>query len=161
MAFRFATVAKDKILAVNELKQLHQQIPSGKRQNLACRCLLVDRKKISYLIYNKMMKNDSPKHCQLKRKQTLTEWRLLFTKSSFLIFIQLIWLIIKQLSPSGSVHRARYIPRSLPSRYISTTIHLPYARRCSYFGLGLPVVTISVAQTIYGSQLYVFLVTNA
>ena len=45
MASRFATVAKDKILAVNELKQLHQQIPSGKRQNLAYRCLLVDRKK--------------------------------------------------------------------------------------------------------------------
>ena len=63
------------------------------------------------------MKNDSPKHCQLKRKQTLTEWRLLFTKSSFLIFIQLIWLIIKQLSPSGSVHSARYIPRRFPSRY--------------------------------------------
>ena len=73
MASRFATVAKDKILAVNELKQLHQQIPSGKRQNLACRCLLVDKKKISYLIYNKMMKNVSPKHCQFKRKQTLTE----------------------------------------------------------------------------------------
>ena len=33
----------------------------------------------------------SPKHCQLKRKQTLTKWRFLFTKSSFLIFIQLIW----------------------------------------------------------------------
>ena len=73
MASRFATVAKDKILAVNEPKQLYQQIPSGKRQNLACRCLLVDRKKFSYLIYNKMMKKDSPKHCQLKRKQTLTE----------------------------------------------------------------------------------------
>ena len=73
MASRFATVAKDKILAVNEPKQLHQQIPSGKRQNLACRCLLVDRKKFSYLIFNKMMKNDSPKHCQLKRKQTITE----------------------------------------------------------------------------------------
>ena len=49
MASRFATVAKDKILAVNEPKQLHQQIPSGKRQNLACRCLLVDRKKIFLL----------------------------------------------------------------------------------------------------------------
>ena len=40
-----------------------------------------------------------PKHCPLKCKHILPKWRLLFTKSSFLIFIQLIWLILKQLDP--------------------------------------------------------------
>ena len=40
-----------------------------------------------------------PKHCPLKYKHILPKWRLLFTKSSFLIFIQLIWLILKQLDP--------------------------------------------------------------
>ena len=43
MASRFATVLKDEILAVTE--QLRQKIPR-KRQNLACRCLLLGRKKI-------------------------------------------------------------------------------------------------------------------
>ena len=45
-------------------------------------------------------------------------------KSSFLIFIQLIWQI--SLS-SSSVHRARYIPRRVasPSVFI-TTIYLPF-----------------------------------
>ena len=40
-----------------------------------------------------------PKHCPLKCKHILPKWRLLFTKSFFLIFIQLIWLILKQLDP--------------------------------------------------------------
>ena len=31
-----------------------------------------------------------------------------------------------QLSPSGSVKRGGYIPRRFASRYISTTIHLPF-----------------------------------
>ena len=33
-------------------------------------------------------------------------------------------LVLKQLSPSGSVKSAGYIPRRFASRYISTTIHL-------------------------------------
>ena len=32
----------------------------------------------------------------------------------------------KQLSPSGSVKSGGYIPRRFASRYISTTIHLPF-----------------------------------
>ena len=43
MASRFVTVSKGEILALNESKQLRQQIP-GKRQNLACLCLLVVEK---------------------------------------------------------------------------------------------------------------------
>ena len=74
-------------------------------------------KKISYWICNKIIRSDPPKHCQLKRKQTLTKSRLLFTKSSFSIFIQIIWQILRQLSPSGSAHSARYIPRRFESRY--------------------------------------------
>ena len=58
----------------------------------------------------------SRKPCQLKRKQTVTKWPLLLRKSSFLIFIQLIWKILRPRSPSGSVHSAN----------ISTTIHLPF-----------------------------------
>ena len=43
MASRFATVSKDEILVVNEAAA-----PTNtKRQNLACRCLLGDRKKFS------------------------------------------------------------------------------------------------------------------
>ena len=42
MAFRFATVSKDEILAVNEAAAKCQK----KRQNLACRCLLAGRKKV-------------------------------------------------------------------------------------------------------------------
>ena len=41
-------------------------------------------------------------------------------------FIHLIWLILKQLSPSGEVDSGGYIPRRFASRYISTTIHLPF-----------------------------------
>ena len=41
-------------------------------------------------------------------------------------FIHLIWLILKQLPPSGSVKSDGYIPRRFASRYISTTIHLPF-----------------------------------
>ena len=37
----------------------------------------------------------------------------------------LVKLILKQLSPSGSVKSGGYIPRRFASRYISTTIHLP------------------------------------
>ena len=45
MASRFKTVSKDKILAVNETAA--PTIPRN-RQNLACRCLLVERKKFSH-----------------------------------------------------------------------------------------------------------------
>ena len=38
----------------------------------------------------------------------------------------LVKLILKQLSPSGSVKSGGYIPRRFASRYISTTIHLPF-----------------------------------
>ena len=34
--------------------------------------------------------------------------------------------ILKQLSPSGSVKSCGDIPRRFVSRYISTTIHLPF-----------------------------------
>ena len=34
--------------------------------------------------------------------------------------------ILKQLSPSGSVNSGGYIPQRFASRYISTTIHLPF-----------------------------------
>ena len=43
-------------------------------------------------------------------------------------FIHLIWLILKQLSPSGSVKSGGYIPRRFASLYISTAIHLPFGR---------------------------------
>ena len=39
--------------------------------------------------------------------------------------IHLIWYILKQLSPSGSVKSGGYISRRFVSRYISTTIHPP------------------------------------
>ena len=38
----------------------------------------------------------------------------------------LVKLILKQLSPSGPVRSSGYIPRRFASRYISTTIHLPF-----------------------------------
>ena len=39
----------------------------------------------------------------------------------------LIWLLkLKQLSPAGSVNKARYIPRRFASRCITPTIHLPF-----------------------------------
>ena len=41
-------------------------------------------------------------------------------------FIHLIWYILKQLSPSGSVKSGGYIPQSFAFWYISTTIHLPF-----------------------------------
>ena len=66
------------------MKQLHQQIPR-KRQNLACRCLLVGRKKLSYWICNKIIKNDPGTQSIETIKKILTKWHLLFTKSSFLI----------------------------------------------------------------------------
>ena len=37
-------------------------------------------------------------------------------------------LVNIQLSPSGSVKSGGYIPRDFASRYISTTIHLPFGR---------------------------------
>ena len=42
-----------------------------------------------------------PETLSIESKQTLTKQRLLFTKGSFLIFIQLIWLILKQYPPQG------------------------------------------------------------
>ena len=47
-----------------------------------------------------------------------------FNEAAF--FIHLIWYILKQLSPSGSVKSGGYIPRRFMSQYISTTIHLPF-----------------------------------
>ena len=41
-------------------------------------------------------------------------------------FIHLIWQMLKQLPPSGSVKGGGYIPRRFTSRYISTSIHLPF-----------------------------------
>ena len=72
-------------------------------------------KKFSRWICNKIVRKNDPRNTVSwdVRKQTLTKWRLLFTKSSFLIFIQLIGKILKQIPPSGLVHRARYIPRRL------------------------------------------------
>ena len=53
------------------MKQRHQQI-SRKKQHLAW-CLLVGTKKISYRIsLQQNHKKWSPKHRELKRKQTLT-----------------------------------------------------------------------------------------
>ena len=45
MAFRFATVSKDDILAV---KETAAPTNTNKETNLACRRLMVDRKKISH-----------------------------------------------------------------------------------------------------------------
>ena len=45
------------------------------------------------ILHQNRKKKWLPKHCQLKCKQTQTKWRLLFSKSSFLIFIQLITLV--------------------------------------------------------------------
>ena len=45
MASRFAIVSKDEILAVNEAGA---PTNTKKETNLACRCFLVGRKKISY-----------------------------------------------------------------------------------------------------------------
>ena len=42
------------------------------------------------------------------------------------LFIRLIWQILKQLSPSGSVRSNGCITRRFASRYISSTIHLPF-----------------------------------
>ena len=60
------------------------------------------------LICNKIIKKWSLKHCQLKSKQTLN-WVMSFIYKKFFIFIQLIWLILKQLSASGLVHSTRYM----------------------------------------------------
>ena len=38
----------------------------------------------------------------------------------------LVKLILKQLSPSGTVKSGGYIPRRCASRYISTTIYFPF-----------------------------------
>ena len=59
MASRFATVSKDEILAVTEVAA--PKIPR-KRQNLACRCLLVGGKKFSRLICNKIVRKNDPKN---------------------------------------------------------------------------------------------------
>ena len=66
----------------------------------------VDKKFL--LICNKIIKKWSLKHCQLKSKQTLN-WVMSFIYKKFFIFIQLIWLILKQLSASGLVHSTRYM----------------------------------------------------
>ena len=54
---------------------------------------LIGKNFLTELILQQNHKKWSPKSCQLKCKQTLTKWCLLFTKSSFLIFIQLIILV--------------------------------------------------------------------
>ena len=55
MAPRFATVSKVKILAENEGAAPRN---TKKETNLGCWCLLVGRKKFSYWICNKIIKND-------------------------------------------------------------------------------------------------------
>ena len=51
-------------------------------------------------------------------------------KTAFFYPSDLVKLIVKQLSPSGSVKSGGYIPRSFVSQYISTTIHLPLGDSC-------------------------------
>ena len=103
------------------MKQLHQQIPRN-RQNLACRRLLVVRNFSFLTEFATKSWKMIPKHCQLKRKQTLT------IKVTSCIYKKLLFdfyptdlLRLKQLSPSESVHSARYIY----ARYIPPYIPPP------------------------------------
>ena len=53
---------------------------------------------------------------------------------NFIINFFIIWSILKQLSPSGSVKSCGYIPRRFASRYISTAIHIsPSGDSCILF----------------------------
>ena len=93
------------------MKQLLQQVPR-KRQNLACRRLLVCRKKFSYWLCNKIIEKWSPKHFQLQRKKILTKWRLLFT--------------IFYFHPTDLVNTKRTIPPQ--GRFIALEIYLDASR---------------------------------
>ena len=88
MAPRLTTVSKDEILAVNEAAAINKYQERDKIW-LVCVYWSVEKNFLTEFATNH--KKRSWKHCQLKCKQTLTQLRLLFTKSSFLIFIQLIW----------------------------------------------------------------------
>ena len=73
------------------MKQLYQQKINTKRETKFGLSVITE-----FVTKSEKM---IPKHCPLKCKHILPKWRLLFTKSSFFIFIQLIWLILKQLDP--------------------------------------------------------------
>ena len=88
MASRFATVSKDEILAVNEAAA---PTNTKKETKFGLSVFTGRWKKIFLLNLQQNDKKWSPKHCQLKRKHTLTNWRLLLTEISFLIFTQPIW----------------------------------------------------------------------
>ena len=61
--------------------------------------------------------------CERKEKWSVFSRKFQKKKLKKRFFIHLIWLILKQLSPSGSVKSGGYIPRRFASRCISTTIH--------------------------------------
>ena len=82
-----------------------------------CQCLLAGRELFSCWICNKSRKN----HLTKSQSDIFN-----LQKVILFIFIQLIWQILKQLSHSGSVNSARYIPWRFGSPCISTTIHLPF-----------------------------------
>ena len=73
------------------MKQLYQQKINTKRETKFGLSVITE-----FVTKSEKM---IPKRCPLKCKHILPKWRLLFTKSSFFIFIQLIWLILKQLDP--------------------------------------------------------------
>ena len=73
------------------MKQLYQQKINTKRETKFGLSVITE-----FVTKSEKM---IPKHCPLKCKHILPKWRLLFTKSCFLIFYPLIWLILKQLDP--------------------------------------------------------------
>ena len=85
-----------------------------KRRTLACGCLLVGRKLFSCWICNKIIKNDPRNTVNWNVTKLLTKWRLLLTKRYLFYFYPTDWVILKQLSPSGSVNSAWYIHHYLP-----------------------------------------------
>ena len=71
MASRFATVSKDEILAVNEASA-----PTNTKketQNLACRCLLLGRKKLLTEFAKKIIKMITETLSIAEREQTITK----------------------------------------------------------------------------------------
>ena len=71
------------------MKELLQEIP--RKRQIWVVDVYWSVEKIFLLNLQQNDKKRSPKHCQLKYKQTVPKWRFLFMKNSFLIFIQLIW----------------------------------------------------------------------
>ena len=64
--------------------------------------------------------------CKRREKWRFVSRKLQKKKLKKCFFIHRIWWILKQLSPSGSVKSGGYVPRRFASRYIFTTIHLPF-----------------------------------